>query len=425
MQQVFRLAQAYTRGHQFGRAIHENGVPRGLPIHGSSRLGAYKVPAGGLETDRDKLTLGRREYEITNHLGNVLATVSDVKLPAARVLSHTDYYAFGGAMAGRTGTLGGAGYRYGFNNQEQDSETKTVHFRFREHDPRIGRFWSVDPLAASYPWNSPYAFAENRVIDGIDLEGREWSTTKDKQGNVSHVNVNVNFSVDAEVIEKYGLSTSDIETYKQTISKALDRVIRTATDGKVGGSVTFNPVDAKKIGVSVPSLNILLGTLREDGLFEEGSTTFQSATVSINNRSGLKGLTIFGLDAVHELFHTIRLDHPFAVTQSLDTELVGDGFLAKTRNGSEKEYPAFKMTKNTDPQIMYNIMNYGIIFINGSFLEDLWNNKPPDRITKGQFRFILKEIEQQMKGLGKGRMGEPGHAEYWLKTPGKAVKNGN
>jgi hypothetical protein len=38
--------------------------------HLPSRLGVYKVPAGGLQTDRDKLTLGRREYELRNHLGN-------------------------------------------------------------------------------------------------------------------------------------------------------------------------------------------------------------------------------------------------------------------------------------------------------------------------------------------------------------------
>jgi hypothetical protein len=84
-------------------AIYENGALKELPIYGSSLLGVYKVPAGGLETDRNKLTLGRREYELANHLGNVLATVSDVKLPAARVLSHTDYYAFGSAMPGRSG----------------------------------------------------------------------------------------------------------------------------------------------------------------------------------------------------------------------------------------------------------------------------------------------------------------------------------
>jgi hypothetical protein len=41
------------------------------------------------------------------------------------------------------------------------------------HDPRVGRFFAVDPLAAKYPYNSPYAFSENRVIDGIELEGLE------------------------------------------------------------------------------------------------------------------------------------------------------------------------------------------------------------------------------------------------------------
>ena len=41
------------------------------------------------------------------------------------------------------------------------------------HDPRIGRFFAVDPLAAKYPWNSSYAFSENRVIDGVELEGKE------------------------------------------------------------------------------------------------------------------------------------------------------------------------------------------------------------------------------------------------------------
>jgi RHS repeat-associated protein len=66
-------------------------------------------------------------------------------------------------------------YRFGFNGQEQDGELMdgAVSFKYRVHDPRIGRFLSVDPLAPEYPWNSSYAFAENRVIDGIDLEGLE------------------------------------------------------------------------------------------------------------------------------------------------------------------------------------------------------------------------------------------------------------
>ena len=46
------------------------------------------------------------------------------------------------------------------------------------HDPRVGRFFAVDPLAMNYPWNSPYAFSENRVIDKIELEGRESTETE-------------------------------------------------------------------------------------------------------------------------------------------------------------------------------------------------------------------------------------------------------
>ena len=44
------------------------------------------------------------------------------------------------------------------------------------HDPRVGRFFAVDPLAPEYPWNSVYAFSENRVIDGVELEGLEVQT---------------------------------------------------------------------------------------------------------------------------------------------------------------------------------------------------------------------------------------------------------
>ena len=73
----------------------------------------------------------------------------------------------------------GSGYRFGFNGQMKDDEIygegNAYSFEYRIHDPRIGRFLSVDPLARDYPWNSTYAFAENRPIDGIDLEGLEFA----------------------------------------------------------------------------------------------------------------------------------------------------------------------------------------------------------------------------------------------------------
>ena len=72
----------------------------------------------------------------------------------------------------------GCDYRYSFQGQEKDDEVKdikggSINYKYRMHDPRVGRFFAIDPLAGSYPWNSPYAFSENRVIDAIELEGLE------------------------------------------------------------------------------------------------------------------------------------------------------------------------------------------------------------------------------------------------------------
>ncbi len=93
------------------------------------------------------------------------------------MIQYNDYFPFGMSMAPRSGMAANEGYRYGFNGMEGDQELKgpgnSYDFGARMYDPRIGRFFAIDPLASEYPWNSPYAFSENRVIDGIELEGLE------------------------------------------------------------------------------------------------------------------------------------------------------------------------------------------------------------------------------------------------------------
>lgn len=65
--------------------------------------------------------------------------------------------------------------RHGFQGQEMDNEIKgegnSINYKYRMHDPRLGRFFTLDPLRTEYPHNSPYAFSENRVIDRVELEG--------------------------------------------------------------------------------------------------------------------------------------------------------------------------------------------------------------------------------------------------------------
>ncbi len=46
-------------------------------------------------------------------------------------------------------------------------------FKWRNHQPDIGRFFNVDPISEKYYYNSPYAFSENKVVAHIELEGLE------------------------------------------------------------------------------------------------------------------------------------------------------------------------------------------------------------------------------------------------------------
>jgi RHS repeat-associated protein len=56
---------------------------------------------------------------------------------------------------------------------DDDLGLNWYQFRFRNHDPQIGRFIEIDPLADKYVYNSTYAYAENKVGMGFDLEGLE------------------------------------------------------------------------------------------------------------------------------------------------------------------------------------------------------------------------------------------------------------
>ena len=125
---------------------------------------------------------GKKNYELANHLGNVLAVISDRKKGMGSVngnyayfdavtLTATDYFPFGMAMPSRT--FNTEGYRYGFNGKENDGEWAKQDYGARISDPRIARFLSLDPLTKSYPWYTPYQFGGNTPIQAVDLDGLE------------------------------------------------------------------------------------------------------------------------------------------------------------------------------------------------------------------------------------------------------------
>ena len=67
-----------------------------------------------------------------------------------------NYYPFGLKHKGYNNVVNGVEYNYkNFQGQEltKDLDLNVLEFKFRIHDPAIGRFWQVDPLAEDYVYN--------------------------------------------------------------------------------------------------------------------------------------------------------------------------------------------------------------------------------------------------------------------------------
>ena len=58
---------------------------------------------------------------------------------------------------------------------QQNTTLKVVYRNDVQQQKVVQRFLNIDPLAAKYPYNSPYAFSENVVINSRELEGLERS----------------------------------------------------------------------------------------------------------------------------------------------------------------------------------------------------------------------------------------------------------
>jgi RHS repeat-associated protein len=161
-------------------------------IYGSSRVGvdnrkdtlfmgtAYTPTWGGMGTDTREL--GEKSFELSNHLGNVLVTVSDKPVYKnssgtiyfeAEITSITDYYPFGSCMQGRG--FSSAAYRYGFNGKEKEADGTADNYDFgaRIYDGRLGRWLAVDPLNRKFTSLSTYQFSNNSSLYYVDKGGKE------------------------------------------------------------------------------------------------------------------------------------------------------------------------------------------------------------------------------------------------------------
>jgi RHS repeat-associated protein len=216
----------------------------------------------------------------------------------------SDYSSFGVLLKERT--VESADFRRGFQGQEHDDEVKgegnSVNFKYRMHDPRVGRFFAVDPLIKSYPGHSSYSFSLNCVINGVELEGLEYYYSADgrflgKVGDSPYVRV-----VKAEHIEEaegallliHMMSSSDSKLAKSTI-KYLQKEYLNPHDIKTEKTITeilsfAAVVDNESGGNKEESYAIANVTMNY--IAEGGSTTLKSLDdVTMYKNSFARGAT--------------------------------------------------------------------------------------------------------------------------------------
>ncbi|MDN5205235.1 RHS repeat-associated core domain-containing protein [Fulvivirgaceae bacterium BMA10] len=138
----------------------------------------------GSNTAHEKLSsqvIAPKEGYLYIYVSNENETLADVYFDDLKIthkkspiVSADDYYPFG-LTFNSAKQIGGVDQRYKFQGQEHQDDfgLGLVQFKWRMHDPAIGRFIQVDPLTEDYTQWGPYVFSGNVVINAIELEGLE------------------------------------------------------------------------------------------------------------------------------------------------------------------------------------------------------------------------------------------------------------
>jgi RHS repeat-associated protein len=235
------------------------------------------------------------------------------------LLEETHYYPFGLTMAGisskAAGKLENKNEKFQGQPLDDDLGLNWYGFKWRNHDPQIGRFVQIDPLSEKYVYNSTYAFSENRVIDGRELEGLEWVSIKDDKGVTTSRQLTVSITNNSTLNEKQFSKLK--ESFKSAFSK---------TYGSDGAKAELIIADKSTFNVSVVDQKST-PTIDADGneaikfqggvTAKLGETQENSFSVTASVDGEKRGNSDITRSFNHEAGHSAGLRHPFDPNQEL------------------------------------------------------------------------------------------------------------
>jgi RHS repeat-associated protein len=343
-------------------------------IYGSSRLGMWtpnlNVGTGNTSAPDDEFNkAGKKYYELSNHLGNVLATISDRRVWAggnltADVVTAQDYYPFGMLQPGRQYTGGVGSYRYGFNGKENDNDVGKgtggeQDYGMRIYDTRVGRFLSVDPISRSYPWYTPYQFAGNSPIQAVDLDGNEPKSVvseKYRENNIMTRNLQPDRTDPFPHKITYKLTNPTVELLSY-LTGVSESVLKNGAEINVANNPVpgYNPKDGGG-GITLPGQKHGIYDIR---LTENFFTSFRSAFYGETN-SNFSNSTYHWLRLLsHEVRHIPQIQNHRESKASYVSEFLKQYAVSGSHNGAPYEQNADLGTNLFDRFIDFTNTFYG------------------------------------------------------------------
>jgi len=317
----------------------------------------------GFKKDTGETTYSDYAYvfQYKDHLGNVRLSYSDANLDgaiqtegdASEIIEESNYYPFGLQHKGYNNVitstnLGQKEKTFQGQRLDDDLGLNWHTFKWRNYDASLARFHNIDPLAEEFVYNSPYNFAENRVIDGVELEGLEWENFMSSFKKTSNLNVK-------PVPSGKGVQNQSYSVVVQNPKKALSDLRSTFRDSPQdvlsNSKATFQPVD--KNGNDLTKANLGIGSDIEiaiDGPMNNSAVRVTGAESDDNSFSYTFG-TLEGHIEAGEISFSASTDKngniTFGInsTSKVDMTLAPDGFSRKQQAKSWQE-------------VLTNVVNY-------------------------------------------------------------------
>ncbi len=162
------VPKSYLRGQFFDK---EGNFVRAVPVVPLSSGSAWQLMTFDFEAEIE----GTLQIFVANESdAPVWYDDMEITWDKALIAQENHYYPFGMNLVGIE-KQGMPDNLWQFQGQEKikDFNLNWSSFKWRNADVQLGRFFSVDPLAEDYLYNSVYAFSENNVTAHIELEGLE------------------------------------------------------------------------------------------------------------------------------------------------------------------------------------------------------------------------------------------------------------